>query len=90
MRAFNLSAMKYRIQVITSEKYGEEYFIERKRLLFWRRVIMSKNEDGKIPYTDRYSPMDFTMYFKTFEQAEKYLKTELFPPKIETVQKYGC
>lgn len=80
--------MKYRIQQISSEKYGEEYFIERKRLLFWFRVKMSKNEDGKIPYTDRYSPMDFTLYFKTFNEAETYLLTELLQPKIQTIKIY--
>ena len=80
--------MQVRIRSIENEKYGQSYYIQYKKLWFWHNVYWPNTPDGKSPVTDWYRPLDFTRYFKSFEDADIYVKNELLPPKEKIVKEY--
>lgn len=81
--------MQVRIRSIENEKHGLSYYVQYKRLLFWHNVYWPTTSEGKAVYTDwYYQPFDFTRYFKSYEDADRYVKNELLPPKDKIIKEY--
>lgn len=81
--------MKIQICSVENAKYGKKYYIRYKKFLFWHRVAWPNTPEGQTPVTDWYEPLDFTQYFNSEDEAQRYAERNLFPTNYNMVKEYN-